>query len=67
MRAANSSVGTADQERSDRRGLAVSLWILIPLILLVTYFAQILESFSAVGCEGDCDLDLAFGARAAYP
>lgn len=67
MRAANSSVGTADQERSDRRGLAVSLWILIPLILLVTYSAQILESFSAVGCEGDCDLDLAFGARAAYP
>jgi hypothetical protein len=56
-----------DQDRSSRVGLAVGRWILIPLILFVTYWVQILESFSVVGCEGDCDLDLSLGARAVYP
>jgi hypothetical protein len=67
MHAENSRLGASDQDRSSRWGLAVSFWVLIPLILVVTYFTQILESFGAVGCEGDCDLDISFGARAVYP
>lgn len=54
-------------ERPRSEGLAVSLWVLIPLILFATYWWQLFESFGGVGCEGVCDLELAFGARAAYP
>ena len=48
-------------------GLAIGLWVLIPVILFFISWAQIFESFSGVGCEGDCDLRLSLGARAAYP
>jgi hypothetical protein len=48
-------------------GLAIGLWVLIPVILFFIYWAQLFESFAGVGCEGDCDLDLSLGARAAYP
>lgn len=57
----------ADRDRVRRSALAVTLWLLVPLIVVAAYVAQILESFSAVGCEGDCDLELAFGARAVFP
>lgn len=67
MRAQSSPRRASDHDRSSRLGLAVSFWILIPLILFVTYWAQIFESFGVVGCEGDCDLELSLGARAAYP
>jgi hypothetical protein len=64
-----------EQARRDSRpagrrassGLAVALWALIPVILFLTYWTQLFESFSMVGCEGVCDLDLSLGARAAYP
>lgn len=57
----------AGQDRVRPSALAVTLWLLVPSIVVAAYVAQILESFSAVGCEGDCDLELAFGARAAFP
>lgn len=57
----------ADRDRVRRSALAVALWLLVPLLVVAAYVAQILESFSAVGCEGDCDLALAFGARAVFP
>ncbi|TQK20873.1 META domain-containing protein [Microbacterium sp. SLBN-154] len=50
-----------------RRGLEVSLWLSIPVILALVHLLQIFEQFSTVGCEGVCDLDLIFAARAAYP
>ncbi|WP_223626677.1 META domain-containing protein [Microbacterium sp. EST19A] len=59
-----------EKKRSDRPPpgeLAVALWVLIPIIIFGAYVMQIFESFSAVGCEGDCDLELALGGRAAYP
>ena len=55
------------QDRVRGSALAVALWVLVPLIIIAAYVAQILESFSAVGCEGDCDLELALGARAVFP
>lgn len=57
----------ADRDRVRRSALAVALWLLVPLLVVAAYVAQILESFSAVGCEGDCDLAVAFGARAVFP
>ncbi|KJL29261.1 META domain-containing protein [Microbacterium oxydans] len=48
-------------------GLAIGLWVLIPVMLFFIFWVQLFESFSAVGCEGDCDLDLSLGARAVYP
>ena len=53
--------------RPQRRGLELFLWLLLPVILLAAHFMQILEQFSTVGCDGVCDLNLIFGARAAYP
>jgi hypothetical protein len=53
--------------RPQRRGVELFLWLLLPVILLIAHFVQILEQFSTVGCEGVCDLNLIFGARAAYP
>lgn len=50
-----------------RRGLEIGLWLLVPVILGIVHVLQIFEQFSTVGCEGDCDLDLMFAARAAYP
>ncbi|WP_248241556.1 META domain-containing protein [Microbacterium kunmingense] len=50
-----------------RRGLEVSLWLSVPVILALVHFLQIFELFGTVGCEGVCDLDLIFAARAAYP
>lgn len=67
MRAEDPRLEAAGQDRGGRIGLTVSLWILIPLILFAAYLMQIFESFGAVGCEGDCDLDLIWGARAVYP
>lgn len=67
MRAEDPRLEAAGQDREGRIGLAISLWSLVPLILFAAYWAQIFESFGAVGCEGDCDLDLISGARAVYP
>lgn len=53
--------------RSQRPGLELFLWLLLPVILLITHVVQVFEQFSTVGCEGTCDLDLSFNARAAYP
>lgn len=54
-------------DAAERRGITLGVWALIPLIVVVTYFFQIFETFDSVGCEGVCDLDLSFGARAFYP
>ncbi|PRB16103.1 META domain-containing protein [Microbacterium sp. MYb62] len=67
MRAESSRLRTPDHDRPSRLGLAVSFWILIPMILFGAHWMQIFESFGVVGCEGDCDLELSLGARAAYP
>jgi hypothetical protein len=56
-----------DTTRREAAGLAISLWVLLPVIVFVTYWMQILDMLSAVGCEGVCDLELSLGARAAYP
>ena len=61
------SSGTPSAYRPGRRGLEIVLWLSIPAILLMVHVLQVFESFSTVGCEGICDLDLSFGARAAYP
>lgn len=37
------------------------------MIVLIVHVLQVFEQFSTVGCEGICDLDLSFGALAAYP
>lgn len=58
------------RRRSDRERqgeLAVALWVLLPFIAFGAYVVQIFESFSAVGCEGDCDLEVGWAARDAYP
>lgn len=67
MHAEGSRSGPSAHDRSSQLGLAVSFWILIPIILFVVHWMQIFESFGVVGCEGDCDLELSFGARALYP
>ena len=54
-------------DRSPHGELAIALWLLLPVVALGAYCMQIVETFSAVGCEGVCDLELSFGARAAYP
>lgn len=54
-------------DRSPRSELAIALWLLLPVFIFGAYCMQIFETFSAVGCEGVCDLELSFGARAAYP
>lgn len=67
MRADSTGPTTSGDDRSGQVGLAVSFWILIPVILIVVHVMQLFESFGAVGCEGDCDLELSLGARALYP
>lgn len=62
-----SSGDDAGSEARHRRGLEVVLWLCVPAILAVVYVLQVFEQFSVVGCEGVCDLDLVFAARAAYP
>lgn len=49
------------------RGLEIGLWLSVPVTLLVVHVLQIFEQFSTVGCEGACDLDRMFAARAVYP
>lgn len=61
------SKGKGRSDRPATGGSAVALWVLIPVVILATSVMQIFESFSAVGCEGDCALELGWAARAAYP
>lgn len=56
--------------RSDRpppTELAPALWVLIPVVIVGAYILQMVQSLSAVGCEGDCALELGWAARAVYP
>lgn len=57
----------ASSAARDGWALAVCLWFLIPVVLFVVLFLQTFESFSAVGCEGACDLEFSFAVRAAFP